>query len=151
MTTVFFDTSALVRRYDATEPGAATVRELCRRSSARTLLIVELTAIEVASALARKVREGVIGVDQMYRLWRQFRYHARYQYQVNQLDQDTFRRAARLVFRHQLRAADALQLAGAMQAQRALEASEPDFRFCTADQRQRHAAEAERLTVEFIS
>jgi hypothetical protein len=96
------------------------------------------------------LREGVIDADHMHRLWRQFRYHARYQCQVSQLDQDTFRRAARLVFRYQLRAADALQITGAMQARRVLEASEPDFRFCTADQRQQRAAEAEGLMVEFV-
>src|SRR5215212_6792554 len=145
MAIIFFDSSALVRRYDATEPGAATVRTLCRRSLARVLMIFELASVEVASALARKLREGSISPTNVRRLWRQFRYHAAYQYRVNELDEDTTLRAEQLVFRQPLRAADALQIASALEAKGPLTGLDSNFRFCTADERQRRAAEAEGL------
>lgn len=148
---VHFDSSALVRRYDATEPGAAAVRTLCRPRSNAVIVIVRLTGPEIASALSRKSREGAITEDQCRRLWRQFRFHARYQYRVNDLDEETYRRAEQLLLRHPLRAADAIQIAGAIGSMRLLDPLDLDFRFCTADARQRMAAEAEGLTVEFIA
>jgi predicted nucleic acid-binding protein len=151
MALCFFDASALVRRYDPTEPGAATVRDMCRPASGNTLLLSRMTSAEVASALDWKVRERAITAAQRDRFWRQFRAHARLQYRVSTPDDETFRRAERLLFRHVLRTSDAIQLAAALQAERLLASVTDDFRFCTADERQRRAAEAERLTVEFIA
>jgi hypothetical protein len=75
---LFLDTSALVRRYDPAEPGAARVRSLVRRSSGHTLAIAEITPIEIASAFARKRREGRITPARQTRLWRLFREHWRH-------------------------------------------------------------------------
>jgi uncharacterized protein len=147
---IFFDASALVRRYDNTEPGAASVRGICRPTAGNVVMLSRLTSPEVASAFNRKAREGSITASQRDRFWRQFRAHARLQYRVNLPDDETFRRAERLLFRHALRASDAVQLAAALRAQALLAAAGQEFRFCTADARQRQAAEAEGLTVQFI-
>lgn len=151
MAAIFFDSSALVRRYDATEPGAHVVRSLCRRNPSQILVIARLTGPEIASAFGRKVREGSVTRDQQQRSWRQFRYHTRYQYRVTHPDEATYRHAEALLFRHHLRAADAVQIATALMTERVLAPVERDFRFCTADDRQRRAATAEGLAVEFIA
>jgi predicted nucleic acid-binding protein len=147
---LFLDTSALVRRYDPAEPGAARVRALCRRSSGHTLLIGDITTVEIASALARKQREGSLTQAQVRRLWRAFRLHHREEYQVVALNGEVLRQAERLLFAHPLRAYDALQLATALRARTLLSRITPDFRFCTADQRQATTAAVEGLVVELI-
>src|SRR5262249_18257506 len=144
---VFLDTSALVRRYDPAEPGAAQVRALCRRTSGHTLLIAQITTIEVASALARKLREGRLTQPQVNRLWRSFRLHARECYDPIAVSTAVLRRAERLLFAYRLRAYDAAQLASALEARTVLGRFTPDFRFCTADQRQATTAQNEGLLV----
>jgi predicted nucleic acid-binding protein len=147
---VFLDTSALVRRYDPAEPGAARVRSLCRRSSGHTLVIAAVTTVEVASALARKQQGAILTHLQMSRLWRSFRLHHREQYEPVALATAVLRRAERLLFAHRLRAYDAIQLASAIEARIILSRFTPDFRFCTADHRQATVAQAEGLVVELI-
>jgi len=72
---IFFDTSALVKRYDPAEPGADRVRDLCQRAQGWTLLIARITPVEVASALNRKLREGRLDAAWRDQLWRLFRGH----------------------------------------------------------------------------
>ena len=151
MVAYFFDTSALVRRYDAAEPGSDRVRALCRRSSGHALLVSRIAVIEVAAALNRKLREGRFDVAQRDQRWRLFRRHLRHQYRVNALEAPTFEAAERLVFAHPMRAYDALQLASALHSARLLAGLVADFWFCTADRAQAGAATAEGLQVELIS
>ena len=88
---------------------------------------------------------------QRERLWQRFRLHWRNQYDVTALDESILRRAERLLFRHPLRAYDAVQIATAIQVVRAGSTAGSDVLFCTADAGQRQAAVAEGLGVEFIS
>lgn len=104
----------------------------------------------MASAFNRKVRERALSLNQRDRLWRQYRSHLRHQYRVNTPDEEVYRRAERLLFRHTLRASDAAQIAGALQAERLLVSVSSDFHFCTADRAQATAAEREGLEVLFI-
>jgi predicted nucleic acid-binding protein len=96
---LFLDTSALVRRYDPAEPGAARVRTLLRRSSGHAPVIADITPIEIGSAFGRKHREGILAQDELRRLWRLFRAHWRTQYQVVALDEREHRREERLAAR----------------------------------------------------
>jgi predicted nucleic acid-binding protein len=146
---LFLDTSALVRRYDRTEPGALTVRTLCRHTSGHSLLMARIAVVEVAAAFNRKVREGRFGLQQRDQVWRLFRMHWRGQYQVIVLNEQIYGRAERLLRLHPLRAYDAIQLATALSAQQLLRTVSPDFRFCTADRRLAQAARAE-LAVALI-
>jgi predicted nucleic acid-binding protein len=147
---LYFDTSALVRRYHITEPGAASVRRLCHRLNGNFLVILSITSVEVASAFNRKVQEGWIDAAQRDRMWRLFLAHQRTRYQVVPLTTQIVRRAQRLLFRHRLRAYDALQLAAALEFARSLPRG-TEYRFCTADRPQARAAEGEGLLVEIIS
>ncbi len=150
MAVVFVDTSALIRRYDPAEPGAARVRALLRRGSGHTPVIAVITPIEVGSAFGRKRREGLLTDDELRRLWRLFREHWRTQYQVVGLDERVRERAIRLLFAHPLRAYDVVQLASALQVQTWLAGLVPSVSFATADRRLAIAAEAEGLVVELI-
>ena len=55
MTTYFLDSSALVKRY-ALETGTAWINSLCNPQSDHTILIANVTIVEVAAALASKRR-----------------------------------------------------------------------------------------------
>jgi hypothetical protein len=147
---VFFDTSAVIHRYDDREPGARQVRALCSRRNSHTLIIARITGVETASAFNRKLREQAWTAGERDRVWRLFRVHCRRQYQIVSVDDVVYRRAESLLSRHPLRAYDALQLAAALSVRRVFIASGLEFRFSTADARQADAARAEGLTVEFI-
>ncbi|HEV2122844.1 MAG TPA: type II toxin-antitoxin system VapC family toxin [Chloroflexota bacterium] len=149
MVAAFLDTSCCVRRYVRSEPGAARVRSVCRLPGQNAILLAGVTLIEVASALARKTREGAIQTTERDHLWRLFERHWRTQYQIIKMNSTVYTKAQQLMFRHPLRAYDALQLASALTAQAALQHTA--LQFWTADRRQASAAEAEGLTVEFLS
>lgn len=148
----FIDTSALVRRYDRTEPGAGRVQAICRPSASNTLIISRITPVEVASALARKTREGVLDADRQTVLWRSFLTHWRRQYHAVTVDDQVLREAQRLVLAHSLRAYDAVQVACAVRVGRIIAGGTGDpLRFLTADRAQAHTARAEGLDVELIA
>lgn len=151
MAVLFFDTSALVRRYDRTEPGAGRVRALCARAAGHTLLISRLAPVEIASALNRKLRAGALDEPQHDRLWRRFRLHRREQYRLVALDEPVYQRAEQLLVLHRLRAYDPLQLAAGLRVAELLLGLAPDFRFCTADRTQAQAAGREGPAVEVIT
>lgn len=150
MAVLFFDTSALVRRYDVREPGANRVRELWGRAAGHSLVIGALTPVEVAAAFNRKLREGRFDELGRNRHWNVFRRHVRERYRLVALDELVVRRAQHLLFDYPLRAYDALQLASALRGMQFLAGLTPDFRFCTADRAQSQAAAGEGLSVELI-
>lgn len=146
MAIAFLDTSALVRRYVRAEPGADRVRRLCAPAEGNTILVARLTSVEVASALARKLREREIRRSQRDSLWRLFEAHWRDQYHPVAATDDVYAVAEGLLFDYALRAYDALQLASALAAREHL----PDtpVEFWTADGQQASAARAQTLTVK---
>ena len=149
MATIFLDTSALIRRYDASEPGARRVRAICAPSPERTLLVARLTSVEVASALARRIRDGALLPVHQDQLWRLFRAHWRDQYHVVALTEEVYTSAEQLLFGHPLRACDALHIGCALVA--AAKLPELPLQFWTADRRQAQAARAEGLAVELVA
>src|SRR5215471_9967562 len=149
MAAIFMDTSALVRRYDRSEPGASRVRAICAPAPGHTLVVARIASIEVASALARKVRDRTIRVADRTRLWRLFRAHWRDQYQVVALTEDAYGQAERLLQRYTLSALDAMHVGCALVVAAAL--PQLGLEFWTADKQQAHAARSEGLTVELVS
>lgn len=59
MSVLFFDSSGLVKRY-IIETGTVWVINQLRLSVANDIFIANITGIEVASAIARRVRSGSI-------------------------------------------------------------------------------------------
>jgi len=110
----FLDASALVKRY-VSEPGTEDVRRLVR--GRRRLAASSLSALEVPSALARRVREGHLPREAAMQ-------HARRvatdlaEMHVVAVRSEVLSLAADLVWRHPLRAYDAAQLASALRLAR---------------------------------
>ena len=150
MPVAFLDSSALVKRYDRSESGSDRVRALCRRRTGQTILISRMTRVEVASAFARKLREGRLSPRARDGAWRLFHGHYRAQYRTLDLDEAVWLLAENLLSRHPLRAYDAVQLASALRADRLLAGISPDFTFCTGDRTQGRAARSEGLRVEIV-
>jgi predicted nucleic acid-binding protein len=133
----YFDASALVKRY-VREKGSPKVQRLLAADVPATS---RLTAVEIASAVERRVREGTLSGEDRNRI-------------LAALDRDmtamlvveitaaVITGARLLLQRHPLRAGDAIQLASCLLLQ---EHVEDDLTFVGFDDRLLAAARAERL------
>jgi uncharacterized protein len=148
MAAIFLDTSALVRRYDRSEPGALRVRAICTPAAEHTLLLARIASVEVASALARKARDGTIRAGERNRLWRLFRAHWRDQYQVVAMTEDAHVQAERMLFRSKLRALDMVHVGCALVV--AARLPHIGLEFWTADKLQAQAARSAGLPVRLV-
>lgn len=145
----FFDTSALIRRYDLAEPGSQRVQEACEPGQGHLLLVARLLCTEVASALNSKLRTGRLAEPQRDALWQLFMWDVRAQYQLVRLEEPAHHRAEQLLFKHPLKAADALHLAAALLVQQSLPSGRLEF--WTADHQQAEAAKREGLAVQIVA
>lgn len=150
MVTLAIDSSGIVRRYDALEPGSQLVEALCARQNGNIVVGSRLVRLEVLSAFQRKQHEGRFTAERAVRAWRNFRADEDADYRFVDIDDVTLSRAEGLLLKyHPLRAADAIHVATAftiLSAQPTL-----DLLFVTADRRQADAALAEGLAVQFIA
>jgi predicted nucleic acid-binding protein len=133
---IFWDTSAIVP-LAVDEPASAAARTLLEADPG--ILVWWATPIECLSAIARREREGVItpdGADDARKV-----IAALGESWAEMLASEEVRQhAIRLLLRHPLRAADALQLAAAITWARA---APSDHGVATLDDRLRTAARAE--------
>jgi predicted nucleic acid-binding protein len=132
----------------ATEPHAARVKRLCARTAGNVLLIAQNASVEVASAFGRRAREGRWQTASGSRAWRLFLSHRLAQYRVVPLTEGVYSLAEELVFRHPLRAADALHVSCAVLGQTT--AGLAGLVFMTGDRQQARAAAAEGVAVELL-
>ena len=89
------------------------------------------------------------GCDQS--MWRQFVEHRDVEFRFVQLGNWIYRQGELILLSHDLRATDAIQIACALHARPLFARLDPGFTFVTADRRQAAAAQAEGLTVEYVS
>jgi predicted nucleic acid-binding protein len=108
-----------------------------------------VASVEVASALARKVRDGTMRAADRDRLWRLFRAHWRDQYQMVAVTEEAYSHAERVLFRSRLRALDAIHVGCALVV--AAQLPQVGLEFWTADKQQAQAARSEALSVELVS
>jgi predicted nucleic acid-binding protein len=115
MPLTYLDSSVLVKRY-VPEIGSVLVARLCREEPVATSL---LAVPEIASALARRTREGVLSADQSTSLFQALARDAQSMILVT-VDQTLGRQAATLLLAApphiRLRALDALHVASAQRA-----------------------------------
>lgn len=136
---VYFDTSALIKRYVA-EPGQEVVLERLR--SADRVATALITYVEMYAALARLERERRIGAAGFSMLSQQI--DANWSgYWTIELSRSIIRRAAALARRHTLRGYDAVQLASALE----LRVDDTELEFLSFDVRLNAAARREKLSV----
>jgi hypothetical protein len=76
-----FDTSALVKRY-VNETGSIWVRTIVDLASGNVISTAQVTRAEVASALARRAREGSLSLVESERLIQAFEVHCLTQYRL---------------------------------------------------------------------
>jgi hypothetical protein len=136
---VFFDTSALTKRY-VEEEGSDQVRDLCAQADALGVSVLVLP--ELISTLCRLVREGRLSAEDYQSL------KAAVQTDLSDADlcdvsQEIFEQAIRCLEAHPLRALDALHVGSALIYQ-------PDL-FVSADRRQIEAADREGIVVVNLS
>ena len=136
---VFFDTSALTKRY-VEEEGSEKVRALC--SEADALGVSVLVVPELISTLCRLVRESQLSPED-YRSLKSAVKADLSDADLCDLSQDTFEHALRCLECHPLRTLDALHIGSAL-------VYRPDL-FVSADRRQSEAAELEGLAVVDLS
>ena len=124
---LFFDTSALVKRY-ADETGTRTVDQLIETPE-NTVIITSLSVIEIASAFRRKSNRGDISDKRRDALLGSFFEEATERFTVIPVDEGIFETAFDLVLDDDLRTLDSLQLAAAL----SLPTPNPDLTFVCAD------------------
>jgi predicted nucleic acid-binding protein len=105
----YFDASALVKRYVEEDHS----RQMARLLSASTAVTCRLSESEIASALARRHREGSLPPAARDRLLAAMQKDMESLYVV-EISPEVSAVACRLLMRHSLRAGDALQLASAL-------------------------------------
>jgi hypothetical protein len=136
----FFDASAIVKRY-IREQGSTQVRRLL---SDGDVAISRLSEVEVTSAFARLARERAISLAQRDRALAAFLGDLP-AWTIVEMTPAVTQSARRLLFRHVLRAGDALQLGAALVLQDGL--GQPLRQFVAHDVRLVAAARAEQLAV----
>lgn len=140
---IFWDTSAVVPLL-VQEPGSGWAGELLERDSA--MLVWWGTVVECRSALARRERDGTLAPEAADAAGA--RLHALENVWSEVLASEAVRdHAVRLLRVHDLRAADAFQLAAALTWAQGRPASHP---FATLDGRLGRAARAEGFDVELM-
>jgi uncharacterized protein len=144
----FFDSSALVKRYTR-EMGSGWVLSLLNLSAGNIVYIASITEVEVVSAIARKVREGIITSADASARVSELHYDFSNQYNVTDVNEAIIIRAIFLVQTYVLRGYDAVQLAAALQFnEHRISVRLPEITFVSSDIALNNAAIAEGLNVD---
>jgi len=137
---LFFDTSALVKRY-ADEKGTQTVDRLIENPD-NSIVITSLSIIEIASAFRRKYNRGAITERQRDGLLGSFFEEATDKFTVIPVDETSFEEAFDLILEDDLRTLDALQLGAAL----AVPTPDLDLTFVCADDKLVEVAENQGIS-----
>lgn len=138
---VYLDSSALVKRY-VDEQGSDQVRELLQSSV--YVASVAVAYVEIASALARAVRERKLMEGEARKVFQTFRGEWAVAIACINVRDDLITEASKLVWQYHLRAYDAMHLASALWLQN--EIGKPIL-FATFDKQLGEAAKAENMDV----
>jgi predicted nucleic acid-binding protein len=113
MALYFFDSSALVKRY-VREQGSVWVRETTVSVSGHLIHSSLLTVAEIASALARRHREGSLSASECDRLFGAYLVDCAGSFLLLRVEEEVIQRAVALMNRYPLRTADAIQVSTAV-------------------------------------
>lgn len=147
MTSLYFDTSALAKRY-MPEPGTNWVRKQTARSAVNDIIIAQITPVELYSALARQYHDAQIDLARLQAFRRLFMHHLQHQYLVLTLSNTIITRALTLHETYRLRAYDSLQLASALELRVRLAETQQTLTFVAADTRLLDAAATAGLSTD---
>ncbi len=147
MSSYFFDSSALVKRY-MPEVGTRWIRHLTAPASGHTILIAHITLIEMMSAIARHYHDGNITLPILQAFRQQIEHHTRTQYNVLALVPPILSQALDLHEKYRLRAYDSIQLASALTIYLRAASIGQTITFLSADTRLLQAAVSEGLATD---
>jgi predicted nucleic acid-binding protein len=148
MTDYFFDSSALAKRYLA-ERGSGWVRGLLNPSTNHIVWLAQITKVELASALARRVREGNLQTTSATTIRSQLLVDLQNEYLIVALSEQILEVATDLLFRYPLRAFDAIQLASALEAHQSVQRiGDIGITFVSNDQKLLSVAQQVGLPIE---
>ena len=148
MAILFFDTSALVKRY-ARERGSSWIGTLVDPAQKHDLFTARITAVEMVAALFRKARTGGITSADAIHGTQTFRLDWSQDYLILEVTPIVTERAMDLAQAYGLRGYDAVHLGAALDIQDTRQiAGLATLAFVSADNSQRQAAAAEGLRVE---
>lgn len=149
MSDFFLDSSGLVKRY-LTEIGTGWVRRITDPAYSNTIIVAEITQVEVAAALAARYRaSGGISRAERDGAVRLLVRHFTTEYRPTPITRTVLDRAVNLTQIHRLRGYDAVQLATALLVNDALlSAGLPALTFVAADNDLLVAARAEGLATD---
>ena len=148
MAALFFDSSALVKRY-AAETGTGWIFSLVRPSADNRLYLARITGVEVVAALTKRMRVGSLTAVQTNKAVNRFEREFVNRYLLIEINSQIIRTAIDLAKKHTLRGYDAVQLAAALQAnQDRISVGGSPLTFISADRHLNTAATAEGLTVD---
>ena len=114
MAIYFFDSSALVKRY-VVEVGSAWVQAITDPGTGHRIHIAQITAVEVAAAVARRVFNGHTSKVDADTAMAHFRHDCLNQYNPLEITEQIISRAMSLAETYTLRAYDSFQLAAAVE------------------------------------
>jgi len=145
---LFLDSSALVKRYGQ-ETGSTWIKYLTDPSSGNLIYLARITAVEVVSALARKVQYGGLTAVAAATAIAQFRLELPNLYRTIDISAALITKAMSLAETHTLRGYDAVQLAAALEVNSyRLALGIQSFTLVSADTALNAAAMAEGLAVD---
>ncbi|MBC7812602.1 MAG: type II toxin-antitoxin system VapC family toxin [Burkholderiales bacterium] len=148
MSAFFVDTSVLLKRY-LTEIGSIWVLSWILPSSGNSIIVSDLTPVEIFSALAKRRRMKELSARRIPILQNEFMWNFAHEYVVTPIDSSILIQARQLVITygatHNLRAGDAVQLASAQKAASILSQS---ITFVSADNDLLKVAAAEGFVID---
>ena len=148
MAVLFFDSSGLVKRYIA-ETGTAWVIGLLRPSAANSIFIANIKGIEVASAIARRLKIGSINQTTAKKALNRFKRDFAKRFIVVDLSQQIVEQGILLAENYSLRGYETTQLAVALAVKnRLFKSGINPLTFISADNDLNQAAQAEGLNVD---
>lgn len=148
MPVLYLDASALIKRY-VLEAGSIWMAAFAFDSPDAVLITSRLTMVEARSALARRRREANISAQDHADAIAALNEDSFVLYRFIELEAPVIALAGELLDRHPLRTNDAIQLASALLANRALvNAGLEALTFLSADDRLLAIARAEKLAVD---
>lgn len=148
MAAFFFDSSAIVKRY-VNEVGSNYADGLIDVQSGNVILLARITRVEVAAAIARRLKGGSITAIDTQNMMLAFQHDLTNYYYTVEITPAILTIAASLATKHALRGYDAVQLAAAFEASNARTTNAlPPLTLVSADIDLNVAARSEGLRVE---
>jgi uncharacterized protein len=144
----YFDTSALVKRYDIREAGAPRIQAFF--STPQIVYTSALTLVEMMSAFRTKQRTGEFTTSDMNIAIRDYNVHSPLDYKLIHPQNTTLHLAERLVLTYKIRAYDAVHVATALTIVNVAKIMPAQLEFYTSDKDQAAVAQVEGITVTLV-